>query len=448
MHEIVSAELRAAGLLFAAELAAIDKAVAQGSSLIGAGYSFSSDGLLLDGNGNVRYPRAAALGRASFAAVVEFTYNAGAQYYLFDLATATGTDRTFVHVTVAGDVEIRCGASIQALTILNANWTAAFIAGSRNTLVLSLTSGDNKAWLNGTLVATSATAWSTGYPATTTLGAGYDDSDRFQGTIHRAEFYGTALATSDEEYLRKCTLLTKLNDSLLVLPLQVSYNRVTDGLCVTPTQGRSSVTEARMGSDGATVAEFPTFIQPRGVSCNGDDLINIGDSTNFTFSTGANDLPFSVALLIQEDSLANDVALLTKADSLADGEWGLYYDSSGRVAMAFVDDTSGGYRARMSPAGQIIPGVPHVIVATYSGSGAPLTGACVYVDGARVDNTSATLLGYTCMRNTAVPVLVSSGLGFAHVTGWLALPTIYSFELTAVQVRALTARMLAHWRTA
>jgi len=452
-----TAEERAAGLLFSETFRSRDAVERGGATIVGTGTTFSTAGVAFSGSGNLLYNVSGAkIIRAAMTIVIEFTLgfvgNDGVLHYSFDVTTAAGAGRCAITKDAANAIVVTMGSTV-VLTVAYATWNAALVAG-KNTLIVSTTTGATTAWLNGTSIGTSATAWTLS-PAVTlfAVGSSYAGATRWTGTISRFEIYGNVCTAVDEPYLRAGTLISKLDDYLVCVPGTSYYKRVSDGLYVTDVLEKAGITQALMGSDGATAAQFPKVAREaglvRGFSFDGGDQINVGDLA--AFSAAGVDKPFSVAMIAQVDDFSAALALLTKAASLTVGEWALYVLATGLLQFLTIDNSAGANRGRAAGSVAMKKGLLQVVIATYAGTGV-VGGFAIYLGGVRVDSANITNGTYTSMADTATDVLVGAGLSTGAVASQLngksALPEIFDYCLSPLQAKALTARLLRQSRVA
>lgn len=440
-------EERAAGLLFRLRdsLKSRDRVERGGATLVGTGTTFGASGMTLDGSGNLSYAVSGSkIFRSAFTIKATltfgFTLNDGQFRWLCDgynLALATSV-RIYKNNSDALIVVVD-GTAL--FSIAYATWSSAVVAGE-NTLVISLASGANSFWINGTLVASNATAWSGGFRfSVLAVGGAFDNTFRWAGTIRAFEIWGNAATAADEPYLRNGNLISKLDEPLIVLPGTSAWRDTTDSnKYKTEVRGKAGITSALMGSTGLVTTEFPSIVKPRGFSFDGGDSITIPDADALSFTTGSADLPFSIVGLINRTKAASDYGIvLAKGTGNTAGEWYLQI-APANIYFQLIDNTGAGRKGRVAPYTRF--GVDDVIVATFGG-GDPFTSCMIYVNGVRVDNgnSSSSPANYTRMRNTTDPVLVGGSSVYGLTTGRAVLPQAFDYELCPLQVKAMTARL-------
>jgi len=440
-------EERAMGLLFKLghSLTSRDKIEAGGATIVGTGTTFGPDGVTFDGNGNLSYAVSGAkISRSTLTIKLDLTFAvpAGGLCYILD---SVGNNIT-VHRRADNALWIMAGGAL-VLNIAYATWSAQLVVG-KNKLVISLISGSNAIWLNGISIGTSVTTWAL-KPSSTVLsiGSSHTNTSRFVGTIHAVEIYGNTSTAVDEPYLRQGTLISALDDPLAVLP-GTSYYKNDAGLFVTDVGGRIGGT-ALMGSDGATAAQFPSIIRPRGFSFDGGDQINLGNDDRYSFTDGVTDKPFSVACIVQQNVGAKCL-IMGKATASNNGEYILGAILAGglvRIYFLQIDETAVAWISRYAVLGVNGLSRGRVIAATSSGSGTA-AGMRIYADGVRVDTNDSPSGVYARMRSTVRPLLVGGGnAGYTALNGTETLSVIDDKEWSPLQVKALTARLLRLART-
>jgi hypothetical protein len=422
--------------------------LANGASLVGTGTTFGGDGVTFNGNGNLSYAVSGPqILRSTMTFKIEFTLgfapDEGVTRYFFDYRDAGGTSQFGLYRSAAN--ALACVTNgVANISSAYAVWSAALVAG-KNVLVISITSGADSAWLNGVLIASSGGAWTLTRPTILAIGSRYANDSRFIGTIHNLEIYGSVSDVKDEPLLRNGNLVQGIDFSqaLAYLPGRSYYRRSADNLYVTDVGGKGTVSQALMGSDGSTVAQFPGIIRPNGFSSDGGDQINLGDADQFSFTNGVNDLPFSLSCLTSQ--VAGAVAfLMGKATAANNGEYILaLFLTAGTVRVYFlqVDETAVATIGRYGTLGVSDFLRSRAIIVTSDGTG--ITGMRIYVGGVRVDTTNATTGVYARMRNTDKTLRIAGGnAGYTALNGNMVLPAVWDKELSPLQVKALTARYL------
>lgn len=441
----LSKEEKAIGLLFKENFQSRVRVEQGGATIVGTGTTFSKDGVTFDGNGNLLYTVSGSkllCGTLAFRVVftLGFAGNDGVLHYFIDAATSTPAARFAITKDASNNIVVTAG-NAAVLTVAYATWNAQLVAG-KNTLIVSTTTGATTAWLNGTSIGTSATAWTFAISTLFAIGSSVASANRFVGTIHAVEIYGNVATAVDEPYLRNGNLISKLDDYLLCLPGGPIYARSSDGLYVAPALGKAGVREVLAGSDGITTAQFPSIVNPRGYSFDGGDQFNCGDNDQFSFTTGAADKPFSLFCLASQ--VVGAVAfLIGKAAASNNGEYNLALFPVGanvRVYFTQVDETAVALIARYGVMSLRDFLRARAIIATADGTG--IAGMRIYVDGVRVDTTNTTSGVYGRMRNTDKPLRIGGGnVGYNALSGNETLSGLCDYEISPLQAKALTARL-------
>lgn len=230
--------------------------------------------------------------------------------------------------------------------------------------------------------------------------------------------------------------------SLVTLPGVQSYARASDGLVVTPVIGKAGITEALMGSDGVTAAEFPSLAQPRGFRFGWGDRVTVPDCDALSFTTGAADLPFSLAAFSHPDVVTASGTFVAKSVGLNVGEYSFVFAGTPFYCVyLLVVDNDAVARIGRQTHSIFRTGIPAVWTGTYDGSGLT-AGIKIYCNSERVDGADTVNGAFVRMRNTDINLSVGSMVGGGYGTiGVISTPMVFDFELTPAQVAALSHRM-------
>ena len=190
-----------------------------------------------------------------------------------------------------------------------------------------------------------------------------------------------------------------------------------------------------------TLTSSPTWQGPEGrpggraaLDMNGSAYVNCTDKTDFTFGNGSSDSPFSFALWANVPSSGSNQRIVDKYDTSAlQREWLFVYLSTGTLRFNTWDESADRQIGRDVTATDY-RGSPHHYTMTYTGSGAE-SGITVFVDGVRVDDTSASSTPYTAMENTT-GIMTMGGFA-AQLNGWLDDFSLWKRNLTASEVLAV-----------
>lgn len=376
----------------------------------------------------------------------DFDYDDGSAHYFLDSAP---NNRIRLIKTAGDDLELRVGGTLIA-TILPGTYAAWWNTGEENVLTISYSSGDSNAWLNGVpILINDPSAWAPDYDeATLYIGADSAGANFFDGTIHEVLIGIDTVDEDEDSDYRAGTTISALDEaqSVITIPCIGSYVRASDGLQVTPAIGLSGVREVLMGSDGATAAEFPTALWPRGFYFDGGDQLNVGDDDAFTFASGGSDLPFSLSLMGKVNDYGGGAAYITKVSDPTVGEYYFIVNGVGRLQMRYVDDSVGVFRGRRSIASAVMLGLYHIVAITYSGEGDPSLPqqAKPYVDSTEQNDSDSSNPGvYTSMENTDEDLLIGAAIpGYSvDIDAYLFVPSIRNIDMTQIQVRANRGRV-------
>jgi hypothetical protein len=187
-------------------------------------------------------------------------------------------------------------------------------------------------------------------------------------------------------------------------------------------------------------------------SFNGaSDYVDLGDSTDFSFSDGSQDEPFSLCAWIKCDDNARFRVLSKDNGSGSSQEWLLATDAGGNLNVYLIDN--GNFRGReyTTP----LPENEWIHVAsTYDGSGGTnfRLGLKLYVNGVQVDNADYGFGGYVAMDPTTNNVFIGR-YGTSYSDGKIADARIYDAELSSTDIASLynstdvQTNLIGHWLT-
>lgn len=349
-----------------------------------------------------------------------------------------------VYLSSGNDLVVNYGGLSRFVSY--ATWSP-YWSNDQNIIIVTINDGDLNCYLNGTnIMSLSISTWTHEQIDQLVIGSYYNYSTAYApGVYRRLEIYKNFCSEDDVELLTNKGLLSDISfdRSLITLPTEYDYN---DGSYqITSVIGKSLVTQALLGSDGITSAEFPEKISHRriGYAFDGSRQFNLIDSDLFTFSDGVSDQPFSFAALVKFTDLSIGGCIMSKALSSTDGEYLIYFAGSGtgQIIVILIDDDLNGYIGKYTTIGEQYKYLFPVIV-TYDGSGS--SGIKIYVDGVSKALTSISSGSYTRMRNTSNTLKFGKAVtGLAsNLRGELALPIIYDFVLSPLQCKILSRKLI------
>jgi hypothetical protein len=188
-------------------------------------------------------------------------------------------------------------------------------------------------------------------------------------------------------------------------------------------------------------------------SFNGaSDYVDLGDSTDFSFSDGSQDEPFSLCAWIKCDDNARFRVLSKDNGSGSSQEWLLATDAGGNLNVYLIDN--GNFRGReyTTP----LPENEWIHVAsTYDGSGGTnfRLGLKLYVNGVQVDNADFGSAGYVAMDPSTNNKVFIGRYGTSYSDGKIADARIYDAELSSTDIASLynstdvQTNLIGHWLT-
>ena len=208
---------------------------------------------------------------AALTVVVEFTpdfdNDSGDVHYFYD----SDGNRNYILLSGAsGNMQIAFNDT-QVANIASATVAAEWVTGSKNTLIISSTTGATSVWLNGTLILDAgATSWSKDDLTVFTFGNNATPTTCFTGTLHRMQVFHEAWTAQEaaDEYNGVTYSDLDASKSLIYLPGRTRFsdgaNEVTENL---GTEGDL------VCGDGTTSTTYPTFSAPKTITFDGGDYL-------------------------------------------------------------------------------------------------------------------------------------------------------------------------------
>jgi len=261
--------------------------VANGGSITGSP-TYDRDGVILDGTND--YLTYAMVGNEFNSAEIsivfefwpDFNYDEDAYRTLFD---GTNPYRYLCYKlknTDSNTLAIYLGSTLIA-AVAEGTYSPYWKVGERNVLVISGTSGDTSAWLNGNvLFANDATVWTAKNPPNFYVGAAFSGGQKFDGKIGDVKIFHSLLDAQDALNFYQHDNYTYMNDAILHLPMRASEHDPTNLRTLDVSSngqfGSGNENYAEFG-DGVTPTKYPTKLQKRGYSFDGGDYLRTGTVT-------------------------------------------------------------------------------------------------------------------------------------------------------------------------
>lgn len=152
----------------------------------------------------------------------DFEYDENVRRYLFD-TTAGALYSVVKDNNAGGNVLIVTLGNTAIASIPSATYSGAWIVGGRNVLVVSGTTGDTSAWLNGVEILTAdGEVWTPDDPATLFVGATNAGANFFDGIIKRLEVYKTLLTAQEASDIYNNATWSYMNEAVLHLPMDMA----------------------------------------------------------------------------------------------------------------------------------------------------------------------------------------------------------------------------------
>ena len=186
-------------------------------------------------------------------------------------------------------------------------------------------------------------------------------------------------------------------------------------------------------------------------SFNGtSDYLDLGDSDDFSFGDGSNDLPFSISVWVKlDDMTGSNKSIISKLNAITDGEYLLFYNSSNEEFRFSIYDGSqtAWIRARSSVINN--ENEWYHLVVTYDGSKLQ-SGLKMYINGS-LDTLNDSSDTYYGVENTIAPLQVGTYDSTNYFEGNIADVRLYDAELSSSDVSELysgtnvTTNLVGHW---
>jgi len=194
-----------------------------------------------------------------------FAPNDGANQMFFDTDAAGG--RYILYKSSANTLSITLGNTLVS-NIAYASYSAYWNALALNHLVVCATSGSTNVYLNGNLIATSATAWTPTATSLFYIASNQVPDAYFSGTIHKVSVYKRKLSVYEvtDKYNKVTFQEIRPNQAAIWLNLKSYYNDGSN--YVTRNLGTIDSSSVLWG-DGSTAATFPELLPDGGVDLTG-----------------------------------------------------------------------------------------------------------------------------------------------------------------------------------
>ncbi len=418
MSELINnteAAERAIGCTFAANFESPEKVVANGGVINGD--PVINFGAVLDGVDD--YFDFALAGTefnsANISIVIEFTPNFDTDVGVTTvLCDGTSTVRYLVQVGSTGLLNLQLG-NTSIPNIAEAVYSPFWNVGERNVFVISGTSGDTSAWLNGNeILANDNTAWTPTPIANFFIGAAFNGTAVFDGTMHSVKVFDALLTQQEAQDYTDNTTYNYRNNTVVDLQLRSEDHDATN---VQTLDVSGNGNDAAIG-DGSTGTTFPTKLQKRGYSFDGGDYLLGAGAANLPLGSSARTVAVTVDT---KDFGAADQGILGWGIDDALGEFSTMVNSSSQM---FVHRFGGSVTLSSS----VVPtGGIHTLVYVFEDD--VLTG---FVDG--INQGSVALASLDTGDDGSFTVGARNSFLNNKMTGDMFQATIFDFGLTPLQV--------------
>lgn len=172
-----------------------------------------------------------------------------------------------------------------------------------------------------------------------------------------------------------------------------------------------------------------------------NDHVLIGDHSDFSFTDGSDDEPFSVSAWVYVgDISADDGPIVAKANFNTGATEYIFKHANGKLQMFIYDQdgsASGHYIRNLGDAATLSDATWHHVVMTYDGSKSQ-NGITLYTDASVSAGTKTTLGPYGRMRDTATPLTIGATEDLANANrvfeNRIADVCIFDKELSSAEV--------------
>jgi hypothetical protein len=317
------------------------------------------------------------------------------------------------------------GTSIAA--VAEGTYSPYWDIGERNVLVISGTTGDTSAWLNGNLILDKdSSAWSAAVPANFYIGSAFNGTQLFDGKIAKLQVFQSVLTAKEALDFYNTTTYSYINDAVLDLPMDAARH---DPVNVRTLDVSGNSNHATFGN-GITTSTYPTKLQKRGYDFDGGDYLVV-DGAGIYNSTET-----SIAFAFSPDYDVSDDVTFRCFDS-----------TSGSAYQVIKNNNAASNSLSIVLGGTLIANIPEATYGSYWQKG---TTNVLIISGTSGD-TSAWLNGRLILDKDSSawtpkdPASIYIGSSFApsqFFDGRLLQFQVYNFILTPLQASDLNLKMM------
>jgi hypothetical protein len=277
----------------------------------------------------------------------------------------------------------------------------------------------------------------------TSLELGRVGASAFDGALDDVRIYDRVLSAGEVQRLYNLGKPTEINHTLSIPNLEAGLvgHWTFDGMDV---DWASSTAEIRdrsgQGNHGnATTTMNTQSVTPglvgQGMSFDGvDDHVRVTDSSDFSFTTGSSDQPFSIASWVRRTNTGRFVIASKYGGGAGSSEYWLTFDNDPARVYLWLYDADFDRFSRYTDA-TLSSNEWYHIVATYDGTETS-SGIRIFVDGVRSDTSQIAFGTYNNMIDTSSDVVLGADT-VTNSEGSLDDVRIYNRELSAQEVQQL-----------
>lgn len=354
-----------------------------------------------------------------------FAPDDGANQMFFDTDAAGG--RYILYKSSANTLVLLLGDT-SISTIAYASYSAYWNALALNHIVVSGTSGSTSVYLNGNLIATSATAWTPTATSLFYIASNQVPDAYFSGTIHKVSVYGRKLSVYEvtDKYNKVTFKEIRPNQADIWLNLKSYYN--DDSNYVTRNLGTIDSSSVLWG-DGSTTTFFPTLLPNGGINCaGGANEQHIETTANISMVSGDS---FTFSAIIQPAYFSGNDFVFSIGPAANNGI-AAYINGAGSLVF-FADDGGSARLVTVTNMGNSAGKYHLCCVANHIGAGK--YDYLVYKDGVLV-GSALNKTSFTGSSVARINIAVDAGLS-QNFAGDIYQPIVFRKYLTPTQINWL-----------
>lgn len=221
----------------------------------------------------------------------------------------------------------------------------------------------------------------------------------------------------------------------------VAYWKCDEGSGTTAEDSTANNRDATLQGNPTWVSGLLEYGGDYAVDLDGTgDYLSVADDAAFSFGNGTTDSAFTVYGFCKLNSLSTATAFFSKYDvNGAAREYGIFFDTDGRIRFRIYDESSDGYLERRTD--EVLDlNKRYFICCTYTGT-AVATNLKIYLQGIQIDVATTSSGSYTAMEDTATAPMIGAftdtGGTIKTLDGIVDNIVVRSDAMSAADIRAL-----------